>query len=263
MMSRTSFFLVGALVLSAAACYSPNITSGGFQCATGPGVKACPDGFTCSGGLCVKAGTVVTGSGGATGSGGTTGSGGAIGSGGTMGTGGSGMLAEKYKSCTIINAGQATQKDNCAAGLKCVDDCGTGQHCYPVCATDAECPDSACTRVFAGLTGKFCEQPFTACDPLAPSGTPNGCTASLTCHLLSSQPAPAGGDRSACECQTGAQGPNESCGDTRNCFGGLVCPPMGMLGGEYCRYVCDPMKGTAACSSGTCRQYGARWGYCF
>jgi hypothetical protein len=38
-----------------------------------------------------------------------------------------------------------------------------------------------------------------------------------------------------------------------------------MPGGENCHFLCDPMKGAAACSSGTCRLLaaGARWGYCF
>jgi len=252
--------LVGltGLVLGAstwgAGCYNPDIKNQ-LHCATPP-AKACPDGYQCSGQLCVKIGAVGSASGGATGSGG-------MGTGGTgtggVGTGGARPRVE-FESCLPRNVGTPNQTDDCDTGLTCLSDCSS-QHCFRGCQTDGECPKSSCTRTFAGNAGKFCELPYTACNPAGMFKT--SCTSPLLCTLLSSQPAPGGGDRTVCDCEGSLAARGEPCSQTRDCFGGLVCPPSGSgPGAEFCRVVCDPMLGAAACAAGTCHPLGARWGYC-
>lgn len=242
-----------------AGCYNPAIESNKLSCA--PTGKACPDGFQCSAGKCVKLGAVGPGSGGSTGSGGagTGGSAGNGSSGGAPGTGGAPLRAV-FESCQIKNAGTADQSHDCSAGLECLQDCAGGvPHCYRACTADTECPASSCTRTFAGVAGQFCEPDFTDCNPVANST----CAINMNCKLLSSQPAPGGGDRTVCECQTGTAARGEPCSSTRQCFPGLVCPPGGSgPGAEVCQRPCDPMAGAAACTAGTCRPFGARWGYC-
>lgn len=243
------------------ACYDPQIAPNTVRCATGAGVKQCPDDFQCVGGFCAKVGSSGSGGRAATGgagAAGATGSGG-MGSGGAGGTGGSDKTRPPYASCLISNFGQSTQSDNCMPGLICLDDCGTAQHCYPMCSTDADCPESACTRPIIGKTQKVCEQPFTACMPT----TGEGCANPSICHLVGSSAAPGGGDRTTCECP-GPGFNNDPCSSTQECSKGFTCPPAAFPGGEYCRRVCDPTATPTGCTAGvTCRAFGSKFGYCF
>jgi hypothetical protein len=177
-----------------------------------------------------------------------------------VGTGGARVRAE-FESCLPKNVGTPNQTDDCdkSLGLICLADCAS-PHCFRGCQTEAECPRSNCSRTFAGNGGKFCELPYTACNAALYK---TSCTSPQVCTLLSSLPAPGGGDRTVCECEGGQFARGESCSQTRDCFGGMVCPPAGSgPGEEHCQVVCDPMLGAAACAAGACRPFGARWGFC-
>jgi hypothetical protein len=248
---------LGLLALLVAGCYKPAIESGGLRCATSG--KACPDGFACLGGLCVStSGTAGSGSSGASGGGGRSGSGGTPGgSGGANGVD-SGAPRGVGETCTIMNRGQMNQSDDCETGSVCMDDCLPQSHCYHVCGSDNDCPTSACTRMFGAV--RICEISFGTCDP---KNGHQGCDAADGCYLLSSEPAPAGGDRIVCDCSMDARAPGEACTDSRQCIPGLVCPPATALGGGVCRYVCDTTAAASGCAVNlACFPFGTKWGYC-
>lgn len=245
-----------SFALGGAGCFNPRVESGGLTCA--PMGKLCPDGFECgAGNRCIKTGQMgPVGTGGNAGGGGT---GGGDGTGGSSGTGGSGTPGQVGETCLIRNEGQPDQSDTCDAGLLCMIDC-TGGRCYKTCDTDGECLQSSCTRVAPDGIVNLCELPFTTCDARQPGA--GGCNdgPGRGCVLVSPLARPAGGERTVCDCQTGGKGRGEPCNVTRDCFRGLVCPDRGTLGGGFCQVICDQAEG---CTSGACRPYGAKWGYCF
>lgn len=281
--SRTSGIAVLALAAGLAMgadCYKPSVQSGGLLCADAP-AKRCPDGFTCAGTVCVSsssgpdASTSTGGHGGAA-SGGHLGSGGQLGTGGLIGTGGQagtgGVLGSGGgtpdqpravgEACTIVNLDAPDQSDNCQVGAVCVEDCAQTV-CFRTCASDDDCPGSSCTRMTTSGT-KICEVSYTTCDPHAQNGQ-QGCDTSRSCYLLSSTPAPGGGDRTVCDCAMGEKALGEACTDSRDCFPGLVCPVSTAAGGGFCRQACAPGLLTTGCPllSGGCHAYGPNWGYCY
>ncbi|MEP6654266.1 MAG: hypothetical protein ABJA82_12955 [Myxococcales bacterium] len=233
-------------------CFNPHVESGKLGCS--PEGKECPDGFECGPGrLCFKIGER---GGAGTGGDGASGSGGA--GGGPSGTGGTAPRGQVGQTCLITNEGQATQTDRCDVGLECMNDCA-GARCYKVCQGDGDCPQSACTRKNAAGTTKLCEVPFVMCNP--EDTARGGCEAGFGCWLVAPESSPTGGDRTVCDCSVTFAGTGEPCRVTRDCFQGLVCPPQGSLGAQFCRRICDPKVGCS--SGGTCRPFGAKWGYCF
>ena len=280
--SRTSSLaalVLTAVVVLGADCYKPNVESGGLTCASAP-AKPCPDGFTCVGAVCVSAtapdaavgsgghgGTASGGhgSGGHLASGGAPGTGGQVSTGGVVGSGGTppGQPRAVGESCTITDLDAPDQSDNCQAGATCVEDCAQNV-CFRTCNTDDDCPGASCTRMTkSGI--KFCELAYTACDPHAAS-MEQGCAGSTSCYLLSSTPAPGGGDRTVCDCPVDEKGLNEPCTESRDCFPGLVCPASTAPGGGFCRQACDPnmVLNTTGCQLlVACNRYGPNWGYCY
>jgi len=260
-------------------CYKPSVQSGGLECATAP-AKLCPDGFTCVGTVCVSSSSAPDasvgsgghggtasggrgGSGGLVATGGQPGTGGLTGTGGVVGTGGtSGAPRAVGESCTITNLGTPTQSDNCQTGAVCVEDCAQTV-CFRTCASDDDCPESSCTRATSSGT-RICEVSYTACDPHAQAGQ-QGCQGATSCYLLSSAPAPAGGDRTVCDCTMGEMGLGGPCVDSRDCFPGLVCPISTAAGGGFCRQACDPssLLQTGCPLATACNRYGGKWGYCY
>jgi len=247
-------------------CYNPKVVSGHLMCAAPP-AKACPDDFECQGGRCVSAGLTGPGTGGA-GTGGIDGSGGNPGTGGTPGTGGAapdaGMrVHEVGETCTISNRGQPNQSDDCDVNLLCVDDCA-GARCYQYCQNDADCPASSCTRTTPDKSRQLCEIPFTpTCDQQ--DGHTGCANVAQGCYLVSPLAAPTGGSRLVCDCSMGSGTSNVACSDSRDCFPGYVCPPMGSgPGSGFCQRVCNPTATDSGCQAGTsCHAFGSTWGYCF
>jgi len=259
-------------------CYKPSVLSGGLQCAGPP--KPCPDGYTCVGTVCVSSSTAPDaaagtgghggtgggdhgGTGGQPGTGGQLGTGGIVATGGVMGSGGSsGAPRGVGETCSITNLGTPDQSDNCQTGAVCVEDCAQTV-CFRTCSSDDDCPGSSCTRMTTSGT-RICEVSYTACDPHAPNGQ-QGCGGATSCYLLSSAPAPGGGDRTVCDCPKDEGALGTACTDSRDCFPGLVCPVSTAPGGGFCRQACDPsmVVNTGCLLLTACNRYGTKWGYCY
>lgn len=163
------------------------------------------------------------------------------------------MLGE---GCSIASLGSASQTDDCAPGLVCLQD-ACGERCYAFCRSDADCPGSTCTRD-AGGGVKVCDVQATACNPIK-NDMPTGCpTAAQACFLLSST------DRTACDCP-GAGPANSMCSVSRDCFPGLACVDPDGMGNAICRPVCSLAAGANDCAAGmTCTPIGGsqKYGYC-
>ena len=237
-------------------CFNPHVEDGKLGCAAEG--KECPDGFVCGPGrLCFKAGTV--GSGGGSGANGGEGGGAQGGTGGNPGTGGTPVAHSVGQTCDIFHDGQPDQSDNCAAGLLCMNDCSNAARCYKKCQSATDCPGSSCSRFNPDMTQSLCDVPYTTCNPQ--DSATGGCGSGFGCWLLGAEPTANGGDKTVCDCSYAVAGKGMACTITRDCFKGLVCPPLGSgLGAGSCREICKP---TIGCQSGSCRLFGATWGYCF
>ena len=245
---------LGWSFLCGGGCFNPHVEDGKLGCAAEG--KECPDGFACGPGrLCFKVGTAGSGGVGATGGAG----GGAQGTGGNPGTGGAAVVRLVGQTCLIKNDGQPDQSDTCAAGLLCMNDCATSR-CYKKCQSDADCLNSSCTRSNPDNSQRLCDVPYTTCNPQ--DSATGGCDVGFGCWLLGAEPTASGGDKTVCDCSYAVAGKSQPCSVTRDCFKGLVCPPIGSgLGAGFCQQVCSPTIGCQ--SGGSCRPFGARWGYCF
>ena len=160
-----------------------------------------------------------------------------------------GQVRGVQQPCEVLSSGTATQTDQCAQGLVCVDDaCGDGTNgrCYQFCRSDNDCTDAPCNRD-AGGGFRYCDVPFVACTPLP--GTKNtGCPGQgLICYIATSDVS-----REICDCQfpPGSIGDGDVCTFSRDCNPGLACV-ANQLGIKVCTRVCR-LNGTD-CPVGTCR----------
>jgi hypothetical protein len=253
-------------VLSAAACYNPQIQDGGLKC--GP-ASECPSGYTCStvDSRCHKQGVAVVpldGPGGAGGGPGTDGAEGMC----TMAvapygpfegcaastTGGCDQVCQAGCACNEVcrpAAGGAVCKaqpqpfaqqyercdngnDTCRPGMICIEelenrpDCAA--HCYRLCKTDANCPTGAtCTetiQVGGQAVGNACSIPVEECNPFG--------QAKCAMQLLRPLPSfacymvPGNPDLTACQC-AGMVKVGDSCKYRFDCEAGAEC--IGVAGG--------------------------------
>jgi len=280
---------LGATALAGAGCYSPSVVDGKLLC--GPS-NACPDDFSCVDGRCWRGGVMTVDSGSTddgpppldlacqlprcTPSAPVAGacdpacqSGCACGEKCTIDSTGAAAcvkvtdLKQPFEACDIeVVAGSTIRRDNCAAGSICLnpDPISTASAwCFALCASDNDCAaiNSSCVHRPIGSTAagapvaQVCDVPFAVCDPIMNTG----CTGSKKfCYLAS--PDLAGNSRTVCDFTTGSSGPGESCGWSRDCFPGLVCPP------GVGRCVAPCINGSNTCTVGTCQPYGATYGYC-
>src|SRR6185312_5871181 len=278
-------------MLAGAACYKPNIKSGGLGC----GAKnACPDGFQCdinhAPPVCVSGGP-----GGATG----TGMGGQTGAGGGGGTGGV-VCLPPMSGCTstfvdggacdpVCNVGCASCDQKCSVNTMhamtcnpptapaasfmqmCIvtqptgdvatqtDNCAPGQVCISPTTCGSVCYQFC--RTNADCASKNCGRDIgnglKVCD-VAPSACDP--TATLTvCDPISAQTRcyiSVTNGRTLCDCGNMAQARmKDPCTTSRDCFPGLVCyNPTGIIGDSLCRRVCRlPTDGGAPDAGSTCQ----------
>ncbi|HVU52814.1 MAG TPA: hypothetical protein VHL80_19165 [Polyangia bacterium] len=159
--------------------------------------------------------------------------------------------------CNYASLGTAAQTDDCMPGLVCLQD-ACASRCYRFCKTDADCPLSTCSRN-AGGGVKVCDVQSTTCNPVKNNGMPTGCPAEAQgCFLL-----PNGTDTTLCDCP-GASPPNTLCGNSRDCFPGLVCVDVGGTGSAICRPACGLATSAMDCPGSTCTAIkgSKKYGYC-
>jgi hypothetical protein len=163
------------------------------------------------------------------------------------------------QSCDISFAGQATQTDDCDAGLVCLA-ASCGRRCYQFCRADQDCTNATCTRDVGGGQ-RVCDVPFAQCNPIL-NGMPDGCpNDSHGCYLI-----PTGNDRTVCDCPISSARENMPCTLSRECFPGLVCVDPANTMEFRCRRVCSLTGGSGgSCpGSGSCRELGGgrMFGFC-
>ena len=282
---------VGAAALCGGGCYKPSVVNGKLLC--GPS-NACPDDYSCVEGHCWSGGVVTDG--------GSTNDGppldvacSPLPACSPTETGacapacpaacscqekctitGSGVAAcqkitgghQPRDTCTVKNYGLPTQSDDCAAGSVCIQPDPTDNRawCFAFCDSDATCDHARCVpRPIGPATAgspmaKVCDVPFVDCDPF----TNLGCTTERPyCYLTPPDPS-TGASRTVCEYLSGVVASGEACSSWRDCFPTLVCPSAegdpSRPGVGRCAAPCNASK---ACTViGSCRTYGANYGYC-
>src|SRR5450432_115876 len=283
---------LGSLAGGLEGCYRPNITDGGYVCASTPPV--CPDGFTCGAdNHCFVHPAAVTPP---------------VDSGmETMmtmmpdaGSDGSMCVPKPLCAdqpatgdvcspscqtgcgcdrCNVVNGKPACRSvgkaklgelctpgtiDNCAPGLFCrTEMCGNGlARCYRHCTTNDQCDGSACTLAITDTSGATsyltCDVPSSGCDPVANIGCPDP---ALNCYLTSA-------NQRLCDCPGPIQGQNGApCLIYSDCAPGYVC--VGSASGDggevtRCRFVCSVAHPSCTVSAPSCipSGTGAQFGYC-
>lgn len=262
----------GAVVAAALAlggCYKPNITNGGFLCATSG--KQCPDGFQCgANGHCELMPTTVvtpppqdTGADVSKMTSMNDGGGSevacmpplALCDQGPVGTDVCSPACQKGCACgrcNVVNGKAACvaagtvglgdvcnpNADDCAPGLICLlESCGNAlARCYRLCTSDDQCSGTACTITVNDASNnptKFltCDVPPRTCDPVGNTGCPNP---ALNCYLTSA-------NETLCDCPSSTQGGNDAtCVLYNDCQPGFICI-AGVEGqtSPHCHFVCN------------------------
>lgn len=261
--------LVGPIVLFGA-CYRPNITQGGFRCATGD--QPCPDGFTCkSDNRCY------------------TGDGGPPAPTCDLPTPDAGTCSislaagqECIPSCqgcacgrcnvvqgvAVCNQTAGTKdindvcnpaKDDCKAGLYCQPECNTVGlgRCYKFCSVGTDCPDGSCATAardtaFNGTPFKICDIAPQACDPIAQTGCPTDFGVLSCYHSLFGN--------TYCDCKgTGKVG--DTCSANNDCAPGETCLQVNGAAQIQCELLC-PDSPTTCPPTESCVASDGTFGYC-
>jgi hypothetical protein len=247
---------LGLAVVSALACFRPNVASGGLTCAPG---NVCPDGLECAlvDNRCYEhdAGPVCNSpppqklcdpasSGGACDP--------------TCQTGcACGRCTVVNEVATCLTPGNKKRgelcnltADDCEAGFGCVaDECGGIGRCARFCVTNDDCRDGL-TTCSVGLGGGFraCGSPPVMCDAMLGYGCPK----SLFCYYQD------GADRTFCECP-GSQEEADRCTFYNDCIPGYTC--VTITGVTTCRRLCTS-TGNECTAPQTCSPLGDVYGYC-
>jgi len=268
MASRHRVTLALLLGLACAACYKPNIQSGGLLC---PDAGACPEGFFCAGdGHCrekmgeackpdaarpVPLCTPEPGDdcdpicqsrcqcGGCT----------------LVGSTFQCMPAGSKKRGDICNL----ENDDCEPGNVCFRDCGNKiGRCYRICGKGGVLNHAICEggqRCGVTLTDRggvateysLCEPPLEACNPLVDSGDCHD--AALGCYLTP-------GGSPVCDCR-GSMPPGDLCGPYNSCVPGYRC--VEIFGEASCYKACR--RNASDCTApSTCTMLAgdSTFGYC-
>lgn len=259
-------WLVVCLAGLLAACYSPDIKSGGLACAKD---QACPEGFFCAGtgGHCWKMSSTSAG-----GAGGLAGAGGHGGGGGTSGCPDqvrsscagtapmSGDLCDPFcqsgpcgcgEKCSFAPTSASTNYtacvpkgtksegeicdaslDNCAPGLLCqTETCAPSvARCYRFCRANDDCRPVACVRSLSTSTGT--SPAFKLCDIPEADCDPQkqtNCPAGLRCLAKSLS-------SFFCACSVGASAEGGSCNSSYDCAPGFLCQALN--GPGMCKRLC-------------------------
>ena len=167
-------------------------------------------------------------------------------------------------------AGEACNSNSdCMPGTQCFDyACGSNtKYCLKFCNADADCVGSTTVSAASACTDPVVCPPMTSyktcgftCDPRGDGK--RGCPAGLTCFLFSS--GSGGQDTPGCGCsaptRVGMDG--AKCTAASDCAPGFLCDQM--LGGTFCRRLCE-MASASDCPSGqtcTALQNNATFGVC-